>query len=222
MKRAPLWLFDLDNTLHDAAYALFPAIDNNMTEFIARVLAAESGDVSTANAIRIKYWQCYGATLLGMIKHHAVRAEDFLRDAHTFDDMTSMIRVERGLRSLFHRLPGKKILLTNAPKHYALTVVRHMGLHRHFKKHIAIESMRVHGQWRPKPSKSLLRSILAREKKRARDCIVVEDTRAVLKSAKAVGMRTMWVTGYHPYVSGCPHYVDVKLKSVRQLHKRIF
>ena len=36
--RAPVWLFDLDNTLHDASYAIFPAISANMNIYIARVL----------------------------------------------------------------------------------------------------------------------------------------------------------------------------------------
>ena len=35
---SPLWLFDLDNTLHDASHSIFPAITANMNVFIARVL----------------------------------------------------------------------------------------------------------------------------------------------------------------------------------------
>ena len=34
----PVWLFDLDNTLHDASHAIFPAISANMNTYIARVL----------------------------------------------------------------------------------------------------------------------------------------------------------------------------------------
>jgi putative hydrolase of the HAD superfamily len=35
----PTWLFDLDNTLHNASHAIFPAINVNMNAFIAQVLA---------------------------------------------------------------------------------------------------------------------------------------------------------------------------------------
>jgi hypothetical protein len=38
LHRARLWLFDLDNTLHDASHAIFPAISANMNTYIARVL----------------------------------------------------------------------------------------------------------------------------------------------------------------------------------------
>lgn len=217
----PLWLFDLDNTLHNASHAIFPAINANMNAFIAQALgnAAGPADPEIVNAIRIDYWQRYGATLLGMVKHHAVRPADFLDAAHRFDDVGAMIRAERGLAKLLKRLPGRKILLTNAPYQYSRAVLRHLGLHRHFAAHIPIESMRVHGKLRPKPSSLMLRQLMARQRVRASRCILVEDTVATLKTARALGMRTAWVTQYlNPSKpSARAVYIDVKVKSVRQL-----
>lgn len=234
VKAGPLWLFDLDNTLHDASHAIFPAINVNMNAFMARVLGTDDApaDPATVNAVRLAYWKRYGATLLGMVQHHAVRAEDFLREAHRFDDVTTMIRAERGLARLLKRLPGRKILLTNAPRRYSREVLRHLGLHRHFARHIPIESMRVHGRLRPKPSKLMLRQLMAREGIAARRCILVEDTVDTLKAAKALGMHTVWVTQYlavrpalsryadniaSPKHTKHPAYIDVKVKSVRKL-----
>jgi putative hydrolase of the HAD superfamily len=230
----PVWLFDLDNTLHNASHAIFPAINANMNAYIARILGdgVTPADAEAVNAARLAYWQRYGATLLGMVKHHQVRPEDFLREAHRFDDLAAMIRAERGLGTLLKRLPGRKILLTNAPHRYSHEVLRHLGLHRHFARHIAIESMTVHRQLRPKPSKLMLRQLLARERVAARRCILVEDTVGTLKGAKALGLRTVWVTRYLAAAPGLQHrtgalapprltkrpvYVDVKVKSVRQL-----
>ncbi|RZI43405.1 pyrimidine 5'-nucleotidase [Herbaspirillum sp. HC18] len=230
----PIWLFDLDNTLHNASHAIFPAINANMNAYMARVLGDgdKPVDQKTVNAVRIAYWKRYGATLLGMIKHHGVRMDDFLHEAHLFDDLTGMIRAERGLARLLKRLPGRKILLTNGPRRYSHDVIRHLGLHRHFAKHIPIESMRVHGQLRPKPSRQLLRKLLAREGVPARRCVLVEDSADNLKAAKALGMRTVWVTRYLasspnlrmlnggrplPKFTKRPIFVDVKVQSVRQL-----
>ncbi|MDP5008238.1 MAG: pyrimidine 5'-nucleotidase [Glaciimonas sp.] len=222
----PLWLFDLDNTLHNATYAIFPAIHQNMNRIIARNLAVDGvdADAATVNAAREHYWRSYGATLLGMIKHHHVRPADFLREAHSIADLPSMIRAERGLIHLLQRLPGRKILLTNAPQHYSKLVMHHLGLQRQIEQHISIESMRVHGQLRPKPCSLLYRKLMRREGVCARDCILVEDTIANLKSAKRVGMRTVWVTGYLPIPSQPSKqknqrhgYVDVQVKSVLNL-----
>ncbi|MEM4987756.1 HAD-IA family hydrolase [Collimonas sp. H4R21] len=221
-----LWLFDLDNTLHNASHAIFPAIHDNMNAFMARTLGSGGvdADAATVNAARETYWRRYGATLLGLVKHHQVRPEDFLREAHRFDDLLGMIRAERGLISLLKRLPGRKILLTNAPLRYSGDVLRHLRLQRHFGKHISIESMHVHRQLRPKPSRHLLRQLLAREKVAARRCVLVEDTVGTLKAAKWVGMRTAWVTQYLADQSNVikrPKYVDVKVKSVRQLARNL-
>ena len=229
-----IWLFDLDNTLHDASHAIFPAINENMNVYIAKVLK-EAGLEDTpeaANAARILYWQRYGATLLGMVKHHKVSADEFLHEAHRFEKLATMIRAERGLERLLKRLPGRKILLTNAPRRYAHDVLRHLGLHKHFAQHVPIEAMRVHGHYRPKPSRSFLRKLLAQLGLPARRCILVEDTVETLKAAKSLGLRTAWVTQYLDFSSHSrqpsevsapvisakrPIYVDVKVKSVRHL-----
>jgi putative hydrolase of the HAD superfamily len=230
----PIWLFDLDNTLHNASHAIFPAINANMNAYMAKVLGTDGApaDVDTVNAARLAYWKRYGATLLGMVKHHQVKPDDFLREAHRFDDLATMIRAERGLGRLLKRLPGRKILLTNAPRRYSHDVMRHLGLHCHFAKHIAIESMRVHGQLRPKPSRQMLRKLIARERASPRRFVLVEDTADNLRAAKALGMRTAWVTQYLasspnlrqmagnrplPRFTKRPHFVDVKVKSVTKL-----
>ncbi len=239
-KAAPLWLFDLDNTLHDASHAIFPAIKHNMNAFLMRELAVDGvpATLEAANALRLDYWRRYGATLLGLVRHHQVRPEHFLHEAHQFDDLAALIRAERGLIRLLKRLPGRKILLTNAPRRYSRDVLRQLGLQRHFAQHIAIESMRVYGQLRPKPAPQLLRKLIARERTTAGRCVLVEDTLENLKNAKALGLRTVWVTRYLaaqqartrrgggaadatapalPARLPCPPYVDVKIKSVRQL-----
>lgn len=228
--RPPVWLFDLDNTLHDASHAIFPAISANMNRYIARVLG--DGDTPASqeavNAARLGYWKRYGATLLGMIRHHQVSAAHFLRETHELPLLSQMIRAERGLRRQLRQLCGRKILLTNGPAKYSKDVMRHLGVQRQFAHHISIENMHVHRQLRPKPSGLMLRRLLRRHGLAPEHCILVEDTLANLKSAKRLGMRTVWVTQYLrfsdpigaaplPRMLKRPRYVDVKVKSVRQL-----
>jgi putative hydrolase of the HAD superfamily len=223
-------LFDLDNTLHDASHAIFPAISANMNTYIARVLGDGVTPASreAVDAARLGYWKRYGATLLGMIRHHHVDAADFLRQTHDIGALHELVRAERGLARLLKRLPGRKILLTNAPTTYSTGVMRHLGLQRHFAHHIAIEDMHVHRQLRPKPSKLMLRRLLRKHGVAARRCILVEDTLVNLKHAKQLGLRTAWITQYLrmsdpigkspvPKMVKRPGYVDVKVKSVLQL-----
>ena len=232
--RAPVWLFDLDNTLHDASHAIFPAISANMNTYIARVLGQDGAPVTQAmvDAARLGYWKRYGATLLGMMRHHAVCPTDFLRETHDIGPLAVLLRAERGLGRLLRRLPGRKILLTNAPTVYSTEIVRRLKLHNHFSHHVAIEHMHVHRQLRPKPSKLMLRRLLRKHGVAAHRCILVEDTLANLRTARQLGVRTVWVTQYLkvrdpigtaplPRTLKCPRYVNVKVKSVRQLPARL-
>ena len=231
---SPVWLFDLDNTLHDASHAIFPAISANMNTYIARVLGDGVTPATQAqvDAARLGYWKRYGATLLGMIRHHNVSPADFLHVTHDLGALDKLVRAEKGLGTLLRRLPGRKILLTNAPTRYSTDVMRHLGLSRHFAHHVAIEHMHVHRQLRPKPSSLMLRRLLRKHGVSTRRCILVEDTLANLKSASRLGLRTVWVTQYLrmsdpigkaplPRTLKRPGYVDVKVKSVRQLPARL-
>ncbi|MEF9385726.1 pyrimidine 5'-nucleotidase [Ralstonia solanacearum species complex bacterium KE056] len=192
-RRQPVWLFDLDNTLHHASHAIFPQINRLMTAYVARVLGT---DEATANRVRVDYWRRYGATILGMVRHHGVDPDDFLAQAHRFDDLRAMVRAERGLAQLLRALPGRKILLTNAPAAYAREVLRHIGLRRAFSREIAVEHMWVHRRLRPKPDPLMLRRLLARERIAPSRAILVEDTLSHLKRYRRLGLSTVWVTGY--------------------------
>ena len=218
---APVWLFDLDNTLHNASHAIFPAMVEKMNLYMAQVLGdgATPATRDEVDAARMRYWQLYGATLLGLVRHHGVDAAHFLRVTHDLPGLQAMIRHERGLGRLLRRLPGRKILLTNAPRDYARKVVGHMGIGRHFSGQFTIESMRVHRQLRPKPSRLMLRRLLRRQGLNPRRCILVEDTLENLRSAHALGMRTVWVTQYLLKPGKKPAWLDVKVKSVKKLLK---
>ncbi len=230
MSRSPItWLIDLDNTLHNASHAIFPVMHQKMNAYMAEVLGDGDGpaDEALVDATRRLYWKKYGATLLGLIEHHGVSAAEFLRFTHDFDQLPDMLRFESGLAKLFRRLPGQKILFTNAPREYAGRVVRQIGLNGHFDHHVSIEAMHVHRRLRPKPSRLLLRKILAKRRLSARHCVLVEDSRDNLRSAKQMGLKTVWITQYHP--AGTQYaqrfararFIDIKIKSIKQLPTQI-
>ncbi|OZI29466.1 pyrimidine 5'-nucleotidase [Bordetella genomosp. 7] len=212
-----LWLFDLDNTLHDTSHAIFPRIDQGMTAAVAEALDV---DIDTANELRSKYWHRYGATVIGMVRHHGVDAHAFLRRSHDFD-VNPLVRAESALADKLRRLPGRKVLLTNAPFDYARAVLRRLGILRQFDSIWAIEHMRLHGEFRPKPSPALLRYVLAREGVPAARAVLVEDTLPNLRGARRVGVGTVHV--YHPGTpfarASChrPGYVDLRVNSVSDL-----
>lgn len=212
-----VWLFDLDNTLHDCAQGIFDAIDRHMTQAVMDTLTV---DETTANILRQRYWQRYGATVIGLVRHHGIKADDFLARAHAFDP-APLIAAETGLAHKLRRLPGRKILLTNAPEHYARRVLEHLGILRQFDLIWAIDHMHLQGRSRPKPSLALMRQVLARTRAPAHQTVLIEDTLRNLKSAKQLGMRTVHI--FHPgtpFTSlhrGRSNYVDLRLQRLSPL-----
>lgn len=208
--RAPTWIFDLDNTLHDARTHVFPHINRAMTEYLAAHLAL---DPDSADALRIAYWRAHGATLVGMMRHHGTDPRHFLWHTHQFPALERMVVAERGLIAALRRLPGRRIVFSNGPAHYARAVVETLGLARCFDAVYAVD----HLGFRPKPDIAGFRALLARERLDPAHCVMVEDTARNLIPAKRLGMHTVWVSN-EPRV---PHYVDVRVRSVLQLPRRI-
>jgi len=232
MKPPRVWLFDLDNTLHNASLSSFPGIDARMTDYIERELQLPRDE---ANALRAHYLRRYGATLLGLVRHHGVKAAHFLHDTHVLPELESLAHGHPHDFAVLDRLPGRKYILTNAPRAYALRVLDAIGAAHHFDGLLSIEDMAMFGDLRPKPDARMLRAIAARLKVAPSRCVLVEDTLQHQKSAFAIGMTTVWMqrwmrtarkhrAGSHKvgvYLHRRPVYVCARIFSLRELRRRL-
>ena len=192
-RRDTVWLFDLDNTLHDASHAVFRDLSPAMTDYIVRHLGV---DPATASSLRTHYWRRYGVTMLGLVRHHGVDAAHFLEETHTLPGLESRLRMYGPDRAALRRLWGRRYIVTNAPRGYALRVLAGLRLAGLFDGLIAIDDMRMFGDHRPKPDARMFRHLAAALKVRPSRCVLVEDTLEHQRSARSVGMRTVWMTGY--------------------------
>ncbi len=191
--RHRIWLLDLDNTLHDAGATVFPRISEAMTAYMARELDMT---LEAAAALRVSYWRRYGATLLGLVKHHGIDAAHFLHETHAMDDLHTIIRRNHALVHLLQRLPGRLVLVTNAPRDYAWRILRALGVHRLLDDVFTVESMRFAGRLQPKPSRPMFRRLIASLRVPANRCVLVEDSIENLRRARAVGLRGVLITEF--------------------------
>lgn len=206
--KKPVWLFDLDNTLHDASPHIFPHINRSMRQYIERYLGVGEHE---ATRIRQHYWERYGATLLGLMRHHATDPRHFLWETHQFPDLPRMVVFDKPLLHTLRRLPGRKIIFSNAPRHYTEAILAITGLEARFDAIYSVEN--VHFQ--PKPMLAGFHSLLRAERLDPRRCIMVEDSLANLITAKKLGMKTVWVSAG---LRQSP-FVDVKIRAATQLTK---
>jgi putative hydrolase of the HAD superfamily len=219
-----VWLFDLDNTLHDAGAEVFGALSQSMGEYVQRELQVSEEE---ANQLRRQYWLRYGATLIGLVRHHGVKPAHFLHETHRLPGLETIVSGHRHDFAALKSLRGRKLILTNAPRAYALRVLRALRIEHLFDGVLTMEDMRMFGELRPKPDARMLRRLVARLGVPAAQCVLVEDTLVHQKAARRVGMQTVWMQRYarrgghgssiRPRWSMRPAYVDRVVRGLRVL-----
>jgi putative hydrolase of the HAD superfamily len=200
------WIFDLDNTLHDANPHIFPHINRSMTAYLETHLGLACDD---ANRLRTHYWRRYGATLLGLMRHHGIDPTHFLWETHQFPELHRMVLRNPLLRSVLRRLPGRKLVFSNSPVHYSRAVLALLRVADLFDDVFSIE----HTEYQPKPDRRGFLRLLHKHRLQPRRCVMVEDNLDNLKTAKRLGMRTVWVS----VAAKAPAYVDLSIRHVAQL-----
>jgi putative hydrolase of the HAD superfamily len=205
-----VWIFDLDNTLHDARARIFPAMHDQINAFLRRHFSV---DEAGANSMREHFWRTYGTTLNGLMRHHGVHPRQFLAETHVFPELADQVVHENALKHALERLQGTKLVFSNAPRHYVWQVLKAIGLWRYFDGVYAIEDARYRG----KPALHGFRYLLRKHNLDPRRCAMVDDMLENLRTAHRLGMSTVWISDVRRRVA----FVDVRVSSVTELPRRI-
>ncbi len=201
-----VWIFDLDNTLHDASVHIFPSMHAQINDYLKRHFGL---DDEAANTMRRSFWEHYGTTLTGLMRHYGTDPRRFLRETHRFPELGDMVVHEAALRHALARLGGRKLIFSNAPRHYVEQVLRAIGVMRYFDAVYTIESTR----YRPKPAVEGFQVLLRKHDLDAHRCAFIDDSLDNLRAARRLGMSTIWVS---PRLAR-PRFVDLRVSSVLEL-----
>ena len=205
-----VWIFDLDNTLHDARARIFPSMHGQINAFLKRHFGV---DDAGADAMREGFWRTYGTTLNGLMRHHGVHPRRFLAETHVFPELADLVVRENALKHALERLGGTKLVFSNAPRHYVEQVLRAIGLGRYFDGVYTIEDARYRG----KPALHGFHFLLRKHNLDPHRCAFVDDMLENLRTAHRLGMSTVWVSRIRRRVP----FVDIRVASVTELPRRI-
>ena len=184
LKLTEAWAFDLDNTLYCSRTNLFDQIDLRMKSFIAEFLDIES---SEAYKIQKRYFRQYGTTLRGLMERHAINPKSFLDYVHDID--LQVLQPDLGLNRALKKLPGRKIIFTNADVGHSVRVLEHLGISQHFEDVFDI----VASNYIPKPQLKAYEMFISKYGLNPRFTVMFEDMARNLKPASDIGMTTAWV-----------------------------
>lgn len=178
------WVFDLDNTLYPVTEALLRHIDEHMGKFVANFLNI---DATEARRVQKAYFRKYGLTLRGLMIHHGLDPTRF------FEEMTPMDLTEVDpnptLGETIKRLPGRKIIYTNASTHHAELVLDRLEMSDVFEAIYDIAA----AEYLPKPAIEAYHSLCSMHSIDPQRAVMIDDIARNLEPAATLGMKTVWM-----------------------------
>jgi putative hydrolase of the HAD superfamily len=217
LQAARLWLFDLDDTLHHASHAIFP----RQYEAMHRVISRELG-LSPEQAVkrRRELFLKHGTTGFGLWREHGIPLHSFFDEVQDDPELERLLKHRSADLKALAKLPGRKVLLTNAQPDYTQRVLKALKLPTLFERVVTFGDMKFAKDWRPKPDIRMMRMLCASLHVHPSHCVLVEDTIGHLKAARRLNMRTALVTGYSAWAkktSGRPSFVCARIRYVSDL-----
>lgn len=194
LRHIDTWLFDLDNTLYPAGSGFMAEIVVRMTDFVERVTGLPREE---AFKLQKGYLADYGLTLKGMMLHHGVDPAEFHAIFH--DMSLQALAHDPELLAALERLPGRRLIFTNADAVHAERVLARLGLSHLFDDVFHIGS----ADYEPKPSLEAFNRIRAAHSLDPTVTAFFEDAERNLAPAAQLGMTTVLV-GAHAAGSTAP------------------
>lgn len=179
-----VWVFDLDNTLYPASCNLFPLIERRMGQFIAERFGVPPDE---ARRRQKRFFREHGTTLRGLMVEHGIDPLPYLEFVHAVD--LTAIEPSPALERALARLPGRKLIFTNASRGHAEAVMARLEVRHHFE---AIHDI-IDTGYLPKPDPAGYAGLLRRHGVDPARACMIEDMARNLPPAAALGMTTAWV-----------------------------
>lgn len=178
------WIFDLDNTLYPHGARLFEQVDRRITAYVGRVFNVDRDE---AYRIQKGFFHTRGTTLSGLMAEHGVDPHEYLADVHDIE--MDVLEENAPLAAAIAKLPGRKIIFTNADLPYAQKVLARLGLGESFEAIHDVHAL----NYRPKPEPWAYQHLCDTYGLDPAESLFAEDMARNLKPAKDIGMTTLWV-----------------------------
>ena len=197
LRHVDTWLFDLDNCLYPQDTEFVALIDERITAFVMRQAGLPHAE---ARALQKRYLHEHGTTLAGLMAHEGIDPHAYLDEVHdvAIDSLTPDFELARALE----RLPGRRLVFTNASARHAARVLEHLALADLFEDVFHLEA----ADLVPKPSPESFARMTARHAVSPASTAFFEDSVKNLAPAADLGITTVLV-GRHASADQSP-FVD--------------
>jgi putative hydrolase of the HAD superfamily len=184
LRHIDTWLFDLDNTLYPAESGFMAQFSERMTLYVERLTGLSRDE---AFRLQKQYLADYGLTLGGLIAHHGVDPKVFHEQFH--DLSLEMLAHDRRMLAALARLPGRRLIFTNADQVHACRILEKLELGHLFDGVFHIGSADYIG----KPDARAFAKIIVAHDLDPATTAFFEDSERNLAPAAELGMTTVLV-----------------------------
>jgi len=214
MKNIKNILFDCDGVLYQDLEAVFGQVSKKMTEYISKKLNI---DLIKAKELQTNYFHKYNTSLNGLMIHHDIPPEEFLKYVHEID--LSFMKKDLALREELEKLNIKKFVFTNGSREHVKNITTHLGIEDLFNGIFDI----VDAEFHPKPEAKAFDLMAKKFNINPKETLYIEDIAKNLSIAKERGATTVWLINneYWGKKDSEKDFIDYKIKNLSLFLKEI-
>ena len=214
MKNIKNILFDCDGVLYQDLEAVFGQVSKKMTEYISKKL---NMDLMKAKELQTNYFHKYNTSLNGLMIHHDISPEEFLKYVHDID--LSFMKKDLALREELEKLNTNKFVFTNGSREHVKNITTHLGIDDLFDGIFDI----VDAEFYPKPEARAFDLMAKKFNIDPKETLYIEDIAKNLSIAKERGSTTVWLVNdeYWGKKDSEKDFIDYKIKNLSLFLKEI-
>ena len=221
LKEMKYLLLDLDGVCYGShnGYPLekvFGLVSKRMTLFIQEKLGL---DEKKAKELQTNYFYKYNTSLNGLMLHHNVIGDEFLKYVHDID--ISFMKEDKILRSELENLDMEKFIFTNGSAEHAQNILTQLGIYDLFGKEKVFDIK--DAGYVPKPEAQTFDLMVKKFGIKPKETIYIEDIAKNLSTGFEKGCTTVWLINDEHFgkIDSDKDYISHKIENLSLFLKEI-
>ena len=214
-------LLDLDGVCYGShnGYPLekvFGMVSKRMTKFIQEKLNL---DEKKAKELQTDYFYKYNTSLNGLMLHHNVGGEEFLKYVHDID--ISFMKEDKIMRNEIEQLDMEKFIFTNGSAEHAKNILTHLGIYDLFGRDKVFDIQ--DAGYVPKPEAATFDLMTKKFGINPKETIYIEDIAKNLSIGHERGCTTVWLINDEHFgkMDSDKDYISHKIENLALFLKEI-
>ena len=221
LKEMKYLLLDLDGVCYGShnGYPLekvFGLVSKRMTLFIQEKLGL---DEKKAKELQTNYFYKYNTSLNGLMLHHNVIGDEFLKYVHDID--ISFMKEDKIMRNELENLNMEKFIFTNGSAEHAQNILTRLGIYDLFGKEKVFDIK--DAGYVPKPEAQTFDLMIKKFGIKPKETIYIEDIAKNLSIGFERGCTTVWLINDEHFgkIDSDKDYISHKIENLSLFLKEI-